>query len=104
MQIPVYPFSHQEGHIAAALFGSGHLDWLKQPFLAFHFSGGTSEALLVRPEEGGMDVQKVAGSLDLKAGQAVDRVGQMLGLPFLQDHSWSSWLPRAPKDFQLNRL
>ena len=82
LQIPVYPFSHQEGHIAAALFGSGHLAWLKQPFLAFHFSGGTSEALLVRPEEGGMDVQKVAGSLDLKAGQAVDRVGQMLGLPF----------------------
>ena len=82
LKIPVFPFSHQEGHIAAALYGSGHLDWLNGPFLAFHFSGGTSEALLVSPDGVRMDIQKVAGSLDLKAGQAVDRVGQMLGLPF----------------------
>lgn len=45
LQIPVYPFSHQEGHVAAALYGSGHLDWFDRPFLAFHFSGGTSEGL-----------------------------------------------------------
>ena len=37
LQIPVYPFSHQEGHVAAALYGSGHLDWFDRPFLAFHF-------------------------------------------------------------------
>ena len=29
-----------------------------------------------------MDIQKITGSRDLKAGQAVDRVGKMLGLPF----------------------
>ena len=82
LQIPVYPFSHQEGHVAAALYGSGHLDWFDRPFLAFHFSGGTSECLLVRPDRHRMDIQKITGSLDLKAGQAVDRVGKMLGLPF----------------------
>ena len=82
LQIPVYPFSHQEGHVAAALYGSGHLDWFDWPFLAFHFSGGTSEGLLVRPDRHRMDIQKITGSLDLKAGQAVDRVGKMLGLPF----------------------
>lgn len=82
LHIPLFSFSHQEGHIAAALYGSGHLDWLEHPFLAFHFSGGTSEGLYVKPKERWIEVEKVASSLDLKAGQAVDRVGKMLGLPF----------------------
>ena len=60
----------------------GRLDWFDRPFLAFHFSGGTSQGLLVRPDRHRMDIQKITGSLDLKAGQAVDRVGKMLGLPF----------------------
>lgn len=80
--VPLFCFSHQEGHIAAALYGSGHLDWLERPFLAFHFSGGTSEGLYVRPKERGIEVERIASSLDLKAGQAVDRVGKMLGLSF----------------------
>lgn len=82
MNIPVYGFSHQEGHVAAALYGSGHLDWMEKQFIAFHFSGGTSEGLMVYPEGKRFRIQRIAGSLDLKAGQAVDRVGVMLGLSF----------------------
>ncbi len=83
MQIPVYHFSHQCGHIAAAAFSANREDLLQKEHIAFHVSGGTTEAVLVQP-----DVQKIintrliASSLDLKAGQAVDRVGQMLHLPF----------------------
>ena len=80
---PVAYFSHQAGHIAAALFSAGRLDWLNREFLAFHVSGGTTEAVRVTPDrEKILHAERVAESLDLKAGQAVDRVGVMLGLPF----------------------
>ena len=83
MSIPKYEFSHQQGHIAAALFSAGRLDLMNEKFIAFHLSGGTTEALLVTPDENRIiKCEKVAGSADLKAGQAVDRVGVMLGLPF----------------------
>lgn len=76
-------FSHQQGHIAAALYSAGKLELLDRKFLAFHVSGGTTEALLVRPDSQGMpEVELAAQSLDLKAGQAVDRVGVMLGMGF----------------------
>lgn len=81
--VPLHVFSHQEGHIAAALYSAEQLDLLRQTFLAFHVSGGTTEAVLVSPNpKGGFRTQPVAGSLDLKGGQAVDRVGAMLGLRF----------------------
>ena len=82
-KVPVAGFSHQQGHIAAALYSAGRLDLLDERFLAFHVSGGTTEALLVRPGEDGLpEITLAAKSLDLKAGQAVDRVGLMLGLSF----------------------
>lgn len=83
MNVKRYEFSHQQGHIAAALFSAGRLDLLNEKFIAFHLSGGTTEALLVTPDsELIIKCEKIAGSADLKAGQAVDRVGVMLGLPF----------------------
>lgn len=83
MNVCRYEFSHQQGHIAAALFSANRLDLLGEKFIAFHLSGGTTEALLVTPDsERIIKCEKIAGSSDLKAGQAVDRVGVMLGLPF----------------------
>ena len=82
--VPVLPFSHQQGHIAAALYSVNRLDLLHERFLAFHMSGGTTEAVLVEPVEGDkmFRTRLVASSLDLKAGQVIDRIGVMLGLPF----------------------
>lgn len=81
--IPLYTFSHQAGHIMAALYSAGMRELAASPFIAFHVSGGTTEALLVTPDaERIFACRKIAGSLDLKAGQAVDRVGRLLGLPF----------------------
>ena len=79
----LYRFSHQAGHIAAALYSAKKLDLLEQRFLAFHVSGGTTEAVLVTPDENEiLHAEIVASSLDLKGGQAVDRAGVLLGLPF----------------------
>ena len=81
--VPLYYFTHQQGHVAAALYATGHLDWMERPFLAFHVSGGTTDALLVTPDDDSLiRCRVVAHSLDLKAGQLVDRVGGMLGLSF----------------------
>ncbi len=83
LSVPRYEFSHQQGHIAAALFSAKRLDLIGEKFIAFHLSGGTTEALLVTPDDKRIiKCEKIAGSADLKAGQAVDRVGVMLGLPF----------------------
>ncbi len=81
--VPVYFFTHQQGHVMAALTGADCLSLRHSPFLAFHVSGGTTDALLVEPDEACVIRCRVVGrSLDLKAGQLIDRVGALLGLPF----------------------
>ena len=83
LKAPVLPFAHQQGHVAAALYSAGRIDLFRERFIAFHLSGGTTEALLVESStERIIRCTKIGGSMDLKAGQAVDRVGVMLGLPF----------------------
>lgn len=83
LNIPLLTFSHQQGHIAAALYSADKLYLLHNTFLAFHVSGGTTEAVLVQPDNTCiLRAEIVAKSLDLHAGQAVDRVGGMLNLPF----------------------
>ncbi len=80
---PLFRFTHQQGHVMAALYGAERIRLRQEPFLAFHVSGGTTEALLVHPSEAtGISCTVVARSLDLKAGQLIDRVGGLLGLPF----------------------
>lgn len=79
----LYKTSHQTGHILAALYSAECLSYIKTPFLAFHVSGGTTEALLVRPDkEKIISIELVAESTDLKAGQLIDRTGVLLGLDF----------------------
>ena len=76
LRVPFYPVSHQEGHVHAAMVDAG-IDGGK-PFLALHLSGGTTEILLC--ENGRLTL--LGGSLDLHAGQLVDRTGVRLHMPF----------------------
>lgn len=79
MRVPCYSgHSHQEGHLAAVLYSAGRLDWMEQPFLAWHLSGGTTELLLVRD----FCPNIIGGTEDLSAGQLIDRTGKALGLDF----------------------
>lgn len=82
LRIPLFPFSHQEGHISAALYSANQDDLFSKNFIAFHVSGGTTEAVLANGKGDSFSAELVASSLDLHAGQAVDRVGVMLGLDF----------------------
>ena len=84
LSVPLYDFSHQQGHIAAALYSIDRLDLFDKPFIAFHVSGGTTDALLVNSDRSGdvLPVQHIAKTLDLNAGQLVDRVGLMLSCDF----------------------
>jgi N6-L-threonylcarbamoyladenine synthase len=78
-----YSFSHQNGHVMAALYSSGRTDELMQKqFLAFHVSGGTTEVLRVTPNGVGFDIELVGETDDINAGQAIDRVGVAMGLSF----------------------
>lgn len=83
LRIPLVKTTHQEGHIVAGLWSAGASELEK--FLALHLSGGTTEILLVervssRPLK--FSVKILGASLDIHAGQLIDRVGVAMGLPF----------------------
>ncbi|WKY46813.1 peptidase M22 [Eubacteriaceae bacterium ES3] len=78
---PLIKTSHQENHIRAAIYGSGG-QLMEDSFVAVHFSGGTSEILWVEKKQSGYNCEIIAKTLDLNAGQLIDRVGVLLGLSF----------------------
>ena len=82
MGIPLYRFSHQCGHIMAALYSSGRADLLDKEFAAFHISGGTTELVRVIPNDKGFRAELLGGTADLNAGQIIDRIGVYAGLKF----------------------
>ena len=83
LDVPVFEFSHQNGHIMAAAYSSGAMTrLLNDAFAAFHVSGGTTEVLYVKPQPFGFDVQLVGETMDINAGQAIDRIGVAMGLQF----------------------
>ena len=83
LHLPIYSFSHQQGHIAAVLWSAGRLDLLGSEFFAWHLSGGTTELLRVRASaDGEIDCEKIGGTTDISAGQLIDRTGQLLGFDF----------------------
>jgi len=83
LNVPMYRFSHQAGHIMAALYSAGVTELKNERFAAFHVSGGTTDVIEVSPDtERVIYPITVGGSLDINAGQAIDRVGVMMGLSF----------------------
>lgn len=80
--VPLYVFSHQCGHIMAALLSAGKEDLLGRPFYAYHVSGGTTDLCLVRPANCGFSCERIGGTADLNAGQLIDRIGVSMGLSF----------------------
>ena len=74
--VPLYRFSHQEGHIAAVKEFSSFKT--KDSLLCCHLSGGTCEILSCTDD----DIDIVGGSLDISFGQLLDRTGVALGAEF----------------------
>ena len=82
LHVPLVQVSHQQGHVAAALWSAGHMELMEEPHLAWHLSGGTTELLLVEPEGKNVSCRKIGGTTDISAGQLIDRTGRLLHLPF----------------------
>lgn len=83
LKIPLFKTSHQEGHVKAGLWSAKVEDW--DNFLVVHLSGGTTEFLAVQAhgaQLGEYVIKNLGGSLDIHAGQFIDRVGVAMGLPF----------------------
>ena len=80
--VPFHAVSHQQGHVAAALWSAGRMELMDTPHLAWHLSGGTTELLLITPEGKNVRAEKLGGTSDISAGQLIDRTGKLLGLPF----------------------
>ena len=76
--LPLLGINHLEGHIYSL--------WLAEdfaepgfPLLALMVSGGHSELVLMKAQ--GL-YQRIGGTIDDAAGEAFDKVGRLLGLPF----------------------
>lgn len=83
LRVPLFSFSHQAGHIAAALYSANALSLLEREFFAFHFSGGTTECVKVSPKEDTVIGEEIfSKTLDISVGQVIDRAGVLLGTPF----------------------
>ncbi len=76
LNVPFYETTHQRGHLASALTGTGLEE--ADRLLAVHLSGGTTDLLALDGE----NLAQIGGSADLHAGQLVDRAGVAMGLGF----------------------
>ena len=94
---PLVQTSHQQGHVAAALYACGRPELFGRDALVFHISGGTTELLLCR---GYAISERVGTSRDLYAGQAVDRTGVRLGFDFPAGAQLSALARECPDEIR----
>ncbi len=87
--IPVFRTSHQAGHVISAVGSVCGFDrektedLLGSEFIVLHVSGGTTDILLSRPDDDDVvRLEKIGGTLDVNAGQIVDRTGVRMGMHF----------------------
>lgn len=76
LNVPLFSFSHQEGHLAAASIGT-KID-PSRPYIGVHLSGGTCELLQVERDS----IEIIGQSKDISFGQVIDRIGVRMGLDF----------------------
>lgn len=82
LNVPLYEFSHQDGHVMAGIYSCGAYELLEKPFLSVHLSGGTTEILLSRYDGMNFTHKILGGTKDISAGQFIDRVGVRMGMAF----------------------
>jgi N6-L-threonylcarbamoyladenine synthase len=81
--LPLLGINHMEAHIYAHWLetegGVAPADDLEFPVVALLVSGGHTELILMRDHG---DYEYLGGTLDDAAGEAFDKVGRLLGLPY----------------------
>ena len=84
LNAPLYTFSHQCGHLMAAIYSAKAQNVFLngEPFVAFHLSGGTTEMLSVQYTNNAFVCEIIGATADISAGQLLDRIGVEMGLNF----------------------
>src|SRR5690625_1832165 len=77
LDVPVYGVNHVLGHVAVDALVHGPFP---QEFIGLVVSGGHTSLLLIR--DIATDVVELGQTLDDAAGEAFDKVGRLLGLPY----------------------
>jgi N6-L-threonylcarbamoyladenine synthase len=82
--LPLVGVNHIEGHVYAHWLeteteGAARPDQLKFPLLVLIVSGGHTELVVMH---GHREYQRLGATLDDAAGEAFDKVGRLLGLPY----------------------
>ena len=95
--VPLVRTTHQQGHIAAALYAAAGADLFGLEVLVFHVSGGTTD--LLHCDAAG-NILCLGTSQDLYAGQAVDRLGVRLGFAFPAGAKVSELAAACPEDIK----
>lgn len=80
--VPLFEFSHQDGHIMAGIDSCKAFKLLEKPFISVHLSGGTCEILRSEYKNGHFESEIIGGTKDISAGQLIDRVGVAMGMKF----------------------
>lgn len=79
LDVPFYAVNHLVGHVGVELLSSEGRQ-LDTPTVALLVSGGHTSLLLVRDIVD--DVEGIGDTIDDAAGEAFDKVGRLLGLPY----------------------
>lgn len=74
--LPLIPVNHIHAHIASAYLAD---PTLTPPFLALVVSGGHTSFYQVETET---DIREIGGTRDDAAGEAFDKIGRVIGLPY----------------------
>lgn len=82
LNVDLNEFSHQDGHIMSGVYSSNAFCLLKEPFISVHLSGGTTEILISQYNGYNFNNEIIGGTLDISAGQLIDRVGVAMGIKF----------------------
>lgn len=99
--IPIIETDHQSGHLSAALYS--HPTKRPKKFIGIHLSGGTTELLSCKGEKDPKGLyhfhcEVIGGTLDISAGQLIDRLGVALELGF----PCGAEMERIAGDFDVN--
>ena len=87
---PLYGVNHIIGHLCVDELVDGPFP---DRFIGLVVSGGHSSIL--RVEDIATDVEELGGTLDDAAGEAFDKVGRLLGLPYPAARTSTAWRGRA---------
>lgn len=101
LNVPLFRYSHQDGHLMAGIVSAECPELLAHPFTAVHLSGGTTEILNCRYNGNGFDAEIIGGTKDISAGQLIDRLGVKLGMKFPCGKEFDELSRRTDKHIRL---